>query len=413
MRDVGPTPTMKRRRRWSFFMRPLEHWPMLILDDLHRGWLTPFGRVLFWGAIAAGMLLLGGIASPLVHAFGYCVSALVLAGLAGWFYRPRLRMTRQITTFPTVGEVFRYRVTVENVGVRVARNVLVEERNLPLELRPVEDAPSIESLAPGETVSVTLELRCERRGVYELTRLQGATAYPSGLFKVGAVTRQFDRLLVLPRVTPLEGFELPHGRNYQPGGIAEASRVGESTEFLGTRPWRSGDRLRDIHWRSTARAGQLVVKEFQEEYFVRIAVVLDVEARTAHDERYLERAIALAASVTASLARQDFIVDVFAAGASVHHLQAGRSLAHVANILELLACVEAGDRLDRAELEAALAPNLRQLSAVMLVLTDWNAARAELVEWLKSWGLAVRVMVARPVSKPRELASEEFIEVPT
>lgn len=413
MHDDSPIPITKRRRRWSFFMRPLEHWPMLILDDWHRGWMTPFGRALFWGAVAAGTLLLGGIAAPLVYAFGYCASALMLAWLIGWVYRPRLRLTRQITAYPSAGEVFRYRVTVENMGHREIRNVVVEERDLPLELRPVQDPPRIEILVPGESTTVMLELRCERRGAYALTALQGASTYPSGLVKVGAVTRHSTRLLVLPRIQAVEGLTLPHGRHYQPGGIAEASRVGESTEFLGTREWRTGDRLRDIHWRSTARVGRLIVKEFQEEYFVRLAIVLDVEARSAGDDQHLERAISLAAGLTASLARLDYIVDIFAAGSRVHHIQAGRSLAHVDNILEILACVESEDQFDRAKLESVLSPDLRQLSAVVLIVTGWDANRAELVEWLKSWGLAVRVIMARPGDRPPGLSTEEFIEAPT
>ena len=51
---------MARRRRWSFWMPPLEHRPILILDDLYRGLLTPWGRVLLWGAVVTGTMLLSG-----------------------------------------------------------------------------------------------------------------------------------------------------------------------------------------------------------------------------------------------------------------------------------------------------------------------------------------------------------------
>ena len=210
----------------------------------------------------------------------------------------------------------------------------------------------------------------------------------SGLVKVPRRVRREDRLLVYPRFTRLEGFEVPTGRNYQPGGIPVASQVGESSEFFGTRDWHEGDRLRDVHWPSFARTGKLVVKEFQEEYFVRLALVLDVEARGRRDEALLEKGLSLAAGIADALARREYVVDIFAAGPQVFHFQAGRALAHFENILEILACLEPGDRLDLGALESALLPEAKSLSAVVLVMMDWDERRRGLVEQLKAHGVA-------------------------
>ncbi|RPI80207.1 MAG: hypothetical protein EHM42_12465, partial [Planctomycetaceae bacterium] len=182
-------------------MPALEHPPILWFDDVQRGRLTAGGRMLFWGAVAAGPLLLGWLSEALLTCFTVSTAGLVLAWLLGWFYRPRLRLTRQITTSPSAGEVFSYRVEVENLGRRVVRNLFVEERGLPPELRPVGEAEPIAELAPGETAEVTLQLHCLRRGAYALERLQGAVSLPSGLVKSGRVLRRSDRLLVYPRIT--------------------------------------------------------------------------------------------------------------------------------------------------------------------------------------------------------------------
>ena len=366
--------------------------------------------MLLWGTLATGLALLAARSSPMVLGFGFCASALVLAALIGSFYRPRLQMTRRITAYPTAGAEFNYRVDVENVGKRTARHVIVEERGLPPEIRPVGAAPVIDELAPGDRLSVNLRLSCQRRGSYDLKRLQGASTLPTGLFKAGKKLRQFDRLIVLPRVTPIENFELPHTSNYQPGGIAVASYVGESPEFLGTRDWRHGDRVRDIHWPSTARAGRLIAREFRQEYFVRLAVVLDVEARTAQGEHQLDRAISLTAGITAALSRMDYIVDVFAAGTDVYRFQAGRALASLENILEVLSCLESCRRMDAPALEAVLLPEAASLSAVILVMMEWDSERAQLVRRLKSRGVAVRIFMTRRESRPEGLEPDEFIE---
>lgn len=403
---------MPRRKRWSFLMGPLEHRSVRWLDDFHRGDLTIGGRTLFWGMLLSGAMLVGGLTQPLVICFGFCGSALMLGGIIGIFFRPRLQVTRHIGAFPSAGEVFHYRVDVTNTGHKVARNVFIEERGLPAGLRPVENAPMIDSLEPGESTFVTLKLRCLSRDAYELNRLQGASVFPSGLVKSGRRSRQSDRLVVYPQVTPVRDLQVPHSRNHQPGGIAVASHVGESTEFLGCREWRQGDRLRDIHWPSSARSGRLITREYQEEYFVRLAVILDVEAPRARDEPRLERAISLTAGITDALARLEYIVDIFAAGDEVYHFQAGRAIAHLDNILELLSCLESGHRLDTEALLAVLLPQARQLSAVIFVMMDWDQRRSELVQILKSNGLAVRVICLNEKGQPsQDLDPTEIVEV--
>jgi uncharacterized protein (DUF58 family) len=391
-------------------MPPLEHAPILALDDLYRGRLTAGGRVLLWGTLATGLALLAARSTPMVLGFGFCASALLLAAIMGAFYRPRLSMARRITVYPTAGADFNYRVDVENVGKRTARHLVVEERGLPPELRPSGPSPVIAELAPGERVAVNLRLSCLRRGAYDLERLQGASTLPTGLLKSGRKVRQSDRLIVLPRVSLIEDFELPHGSNYQPGGIAVASSVGDSPEFLGTRDWRHGDRVRDIHWPSTARTGRLIAREFREEYFIRLAVVLDVEARSARGEQQLDRAISLTAGITAALSRKDYIVDIFAAGSDVYRFQAGRALASFENILEVLSCLESCRRMDTPALEAVLLPETPSLSAVILVMMEWDSERAQLVRHLKSRGVSVRIFMTRRESRPEGLLPDEFIE---
>lgn len=403
---------MPRRKRWSFFSPPLEDRGIRWFDDFHRGEFTNGGRAVFWGMLWSGAMLMGGVTGPLAICFGFCIAALTIAGVVGLYFRPQLKLVRHIHSYPAAGETFQYRVDVENVGTRVARNVVIEERKLPADLRPTGPAPVIESLEPGESATVTLSLRCLSRNYFELDRLQAGTTYPSGLVKAGGKSRTSDRLVVFPKVTEFHELKVPHSRNHQPGGIAMASHVGESTEFLGTRDWRQGDRVRDIHWPSSARAGRLITREFQEEYFVRLAVVLDIEAPRARDEARLEKAISLTAGITDALARKEYIVDIFAAGEDVYHFQAGRAIAHLDNILELLSSVESGRSLDTEALNEVLLPQASRLSAVILIMMEWDRERSEFVQRLRSEGLTVRVICMKPGEPMIGLEESERIEVP-
>lgn len=397
------------RRRWSFTMSPIEHGFIRRLDDWYRGLLTPAGRAMLWASVAAGILLLGGLVRPLVWCFSFCVASLAGAVVAGVAFRPRLELSRHLPPPPSAGDALSYRVSVRNTGRRPARNVVVQERDLPAEVRPAGELPAIDRLAPGESAEVTVRLACHARGAYTLRRLQAASAFPSGLFKWARRAGGAERLIVYPRFTRLERFDVPHGRNYQPGGIPVVSQIGESTEFTSTREWRQGDRVKDVHWPSFARTGKLIVKEYQEEYFVRLAMVLDVEARDAKEEKRLEEGLSLAAGIADALARQEFIIDLFAAGPQVFHFQAGRAIAHLENILEILACLEPGDRLDHAALEAALVPEAARLSAVIFLLMDWDERRAAIVQELKKHGVAVRVLCLDAQRPPAGLAPEELV----
>lgn len=402
---------MARRRRWSFMMPPDDHRFIRVLAERYRGWLTPLGQSVLWAMGAAGLMMLWGL-TPAVVFFCFCTGLLVAGVSAGLPFRPRLKLSRRLPPPVSAGDTLLYRVVVENRGRRTARKVIIEERSLPPELKFLEEPPVIEVLGPGERTEVGLSLLCATRGAYELQGLQASSFFPSALVKVARRTPEKERLLVYPRFTPLARFDVPHGRNYQPGGIPIASSVGESTELAGTREFREGDRTRDIHWPSLARTGRLVVKEYQEEYFVRLAMVLDVETRSTQDESLFERSLSLAAGIADVLARQEYIIDLFAAGSQVFHFQAGRALAHFEHILEILACLESEDRLDLHALEAALLPEARKLSAVILVMMDWDEPRAELLRKLKAHGVAVRVLSVRPDRRPEGLAPDEVVELP-
>ena len=118
-------------------------------------------------------------------------------------------------------------------------------------------------------------IRAERRGALCFPPFGVGRTDPLGLLSTRRVSEPSRVVLAYPRFFTLEELDLPAGRRYQPGGIPLASNLGDSTEFVGTREFREGDPMRRIHWRSWARRGKPVVKEYQEEYFSRVALVLD------------------------------------------------------------------------------------------------------------------------------------------
>src|SRR5262249_20160148 len=161
------------------------------------------------------------------------------------------------------------------------------------------------------------------RGSYDIPGPTALSAFPFGLT---TGRRYFDRpgkLLVYPAFKPLSRLAIPVGTKYQPGGLVLTSRVGESMEFIGTREYQFGDRVRDLHPRSWARVGFPVVRQFQEEYLTRVAMVVDTFVPSTAPLATLEAVLSLSASIADWLARQDYVVDLFAAGPDLYTFQAG------------------------------------------------------------------------------------------
>jgi uncharacterized protein (DUF58 family) len=141
-----------------------------------------------------------------------------------------------------------------------------------------------------------------------------------------------------------------------------------------------------------------VVREYREEYLLRVAVILDThvpdDAR-AEQREALEQAISLCAAVSDYMARADYLVDLFAAGPTLYHLLAGRSLASLDQILDILACVEASAEAPFAVLEPELMLHLAQITVIVCLFLDWDEARQAFVARLMREGAGIRVIVVR------------------
>jgi uncharacterized protein (DUF58 family) len=192
-------------------------------------------------------------------------------------------------------------------------------------------------------------------------------------------------------------------QRYQPGGVALASKTGESMELMSVRPYRAGDPLRDLHARTWARTGIPHVREYQQEYFSRVGVVLDTESNIVNEE-IQEAAISLAAGVLAHFTRGEALIDLLVVGDEIHPLTIGRSLGSFEQALDLLAVVEPGTPLDDDRLFIRLSPYLKRLSTLVLILLKWDSPRQRLLQRIRDHGVGCRVLL---VTNRQDLAKDE------
>jgi uncharacterized protein (DUF58 family) len=264
--------------------------------------LTTRGRS-FLGAAAAAALsaLVLGEADLLRVAVLLAVLPLLAAAYVG---RGRARLAGSRTLEPQripVGARAQVSLRLQNQS-RLPTGTLLLEDKLPYALgsRP---RLVLDRLGGTQASSVTYSVRAEVRGRYEVGPLVVRLTDPFGLCEV---TRSFpgvDRLRVIPEVVPLPAIRLA-GEFTGTGESRARSVAVHGEDDAATREYRHGDDLRRVHWRSTARVGELMVRREEQPWESRATVVLDTRAFAHRGEgpgASFEWAVSAAASIALHL----------------------------------------------------------------------------------------------------------------
>lgn len=391
--------------------RPLDNARLFqSLRGLYRRRLTLRGRFVLWATLAVALVGVDTRRALVFMLFAVAAPPLLIGAVQLFRRRPSLRLTGRLPRRVTAGREVTVPLDVASVEGKPSGPLsLFWEAPFPAEAGlTVEPAESFVETAGDRPARVELQFRPHRRGRYVLPGLGVARTDPFGLARSKAVWLPGQVVLAYPRYFTLEELPLPSGRRYQPGGIPLASRVGESLEFVGTREYREGDPLRKIHWPSWGRLGRPVVKEYQEEYFSRIALVLDtfLPRRPRPRERArFEGAVSLLASLADHFSRSDEVVDILAAGPDLYEVSTGRSLGYLDNVLDVLACLEPSSAPPFESIGPHLFERLEGLTTVVAVMLEWDAAREAFLQRVRAMGVEVRVLLVHEGETRRPWAS--------
>jgi len=368
--------------------------------QLRDRFLTVEGKFL----VAIGMIV-GIFSMEVVGRQTYVFwSALFGVGLSSFLVtrlgRPNVTVDRKIPLRVIAGATVTYPVLVRSSSTRSESDLEVREEGLPFGIDPLltdERGVPIRRLDPQEVGRASLTALFEQRGVFDLPAIRIERTCPLGLTRSGRTHPCRSRVIVHPRQYPVDRVDFSGARVYQPGGIPLSASVGESTEFVGLREYRTGDPLRHISWRAWARVGEPVVREFQGEYFRRVALVLDTRVRRGSSEDdHFETAVSVTASVAQYFETHEFIIDLFAAGSRLFYLQAGTGLGRMEDVLDLLACVEPSEEDTFPRVDDRLCELVNRLSGMVLVTTDWwhesRAFHARLLPEIPE----IKVLLVRP-----------------
>ncbi|HWB66909.1 MAG TPA: DUF58 domain-containing protein [Mycobacteriales bacterium] len=271
--------------------------------------LTLRGRCLLAAGVTAGAVGIGLANLDLVRV-GLLLVVLPIAS-AGYVARTRFRLsaTRRLDSARVAaGGRARVVVRLENVS-RLPTGVLLVEDTVPYVLggRP---RLVVDRLPPRRPVDIGYQIDAQHRGRYTVGPLTVRLTDPFGLCEVVRSFVTSDTLIVTPEITPLPVMRLT-GEWVGDGQSTARSVATHGDDDVATREYRQGDDLRRIHWRTTARRGQLTVRREEQPWQSRAAVLLDGRALAHRGDgpaSSFEAAVSGVASVGLRLAQSGFAV---------------------------------------------------------------------------------------------------------
>ena len=289
--------------------------------------------------IYLGIIVIGG---------SYVVTRFGLADLEAGYVLDKLHAQ--------AGDVLRANYTVRNTS------------RLPKLWLEIHNPTTLPLGLPGQAITIgphgerswSVRVPLTRRGHFQVDPMALRTGDPLGLFESNAAVGGYSTVIVYPHVDALPGFRMPPA--FVEGGHADKVRTPHNTPTVSSvREYVPGDSYNRIHWKTSARIGELVVKEFELEQTADVWIFLDLNAAThtgTGDESTLEYAVRVAASIAARALVENRKVALTASGAHISPVPSDRGPRQYQKIMQTLAAMMAdGDR----PLEEVLVENVARL----------------------------------------------------
>lgn len=227
----------------------------------------------------------------------FVLAALVFGVVASSLFvdhrRNSVAIDRDVPYRVRVGDDVATRLTVVNEGRRPIPIGLIEDRFPAFE--PVSVAH--ETLPAAGSATLEMVRSATHRGVFGSGSVTWTSAAPFGLVRTRRAVDVPSPLRVVPRWVELATFPILEPSSSPSDVVHERARAGAGDEYLGVREYRPGDSPRHVHWRSTARAQTLIVREYERETALPIALLLSGPDHGAPPDSSYEALVAALVSV--------------------------------------------------------------------------------------------------------------------
>jgi uncharacterized protein (DUF58 family) len=279
-------------------------------------------------------------------------------------------------------ESFAYNITLHNTrkfgairGITIASEVF--------------DSPYyLDSIAASASIHSRLYATMHKRGYHPLPALQLSSKFPFGFFEQRSLANDGKKILVYPRIYKLTKQIM---RELDDSGqTPRASTNNDGNEFYSLREYVPGDDIRHISWKTSARIGQLIIRELEPSVARMVVIVLDTRGlpATVEEEEQFDQVIDLAASLAIYLLEQHFSVGLVMPDAEVPVSKGQHQSIQILESLTLLDATQESEYGDDWHLSQGIIP---------------EAAKVHLATRSTRWGMEI------PQSRSHTLNPEKVL----
>jgi uncharacterized protein (DUF58 family) len=234
-----------------------------------------------------------------------------------------------------------------------------------------------------------------RRGTFRVEPMIVRTGDPFGFFEAAATVGRPTMVTVFPQVVPLPRWRLPNA-NLE-GSHSAPERTLQTTPLATTvRPYAPGDSFNRIHWRSTARLGEIQVKEFDLEQTADVWLYVDLEAPVQGGEgdvSTVEESLRVAASIAHDAFLENRAVGLTTSGHRLVSIPADRGPRQRQKVMQLLAAVDGDGMTPLAEVLLTGLPKLRRGMTAVVITPSRERVWIRTLTTLRGRGVTAAVVL--------------------
>ncbi|WP_417383518.1 DUF58 domain-containing protein [Gimesia sp.] len=378
-------PLILRFASAGLFLWGLSNVMLVIFPDLERFQVKRIGRnrvslprdgVVY--LLMMTVLFVGSVLSRenmLMLVFAMMTGPFVLNGWITYSMLKNIQLKRIIPQRVMVGETFTVEILLENDKRFIAAYLMEVNDTFKNHNENLEASVIFRRVGPHQKLSAHYYVKLMHRGIYQFGPLHVATRYPLGLVKRGAVFNEQNEIIVHPQIGRLSS-------NWAEDffSIAEMAQQNRSRrgvfddEFNHIREYRTGDSQRAIHWRSSARQGELMVQEYHQNRNYDLVIGLDLWLPGNATQTQRER-VEWAVSFVGTLCREhlrssrDTKLTLVSQATSLEVLEVGIGSQGLEYLLDFLATLDPGKQSGLGEFAKIVSESASVRSRTVLVTT--------------------------------------------
>lgn len=330
--------------------------------------------------------------------FWFLVSVFVIniAWLLSQFFAARIVLTRKNISRVTEDDLLDIEVEIENNSFLPVFNSVLKDNFDGAAYSETEKLIFVDYVSAGSILELKYRYACPKRGKYRLGPITLYFFDPLGLFFLKKTYFLYAHVYVYTRTFNI--IEFPAlSRGILPWfGINTARARGDEDEFFGVREYREGDPIARIHWISSAKKNNLIVKQFQNQNYFRATIIFTLEKEKnfgTGKESVCEYMVKIAASISKYLTNRNISLEIIAHTGEIVHIPFNRGHEHLDDIFKFLAAAVPESRVSLRQIFEEFSRYISNETSLIIISLDEDWKDIPLILPLEKRNISIIPMI--------------------